>query len=165
MKTVHFVRHAKSSWSDTSLKDHDRPLNGRGKRDAPYMAARLVRTGTLPEGILTSTAKRARATAKAFREAFGLGKEDVIRRPDLYHAMPTSIEEELRTLPDAWSTVLVFGHNPGYTYLANQLQHEAAIDNVPTCGIVTAELDVVSWRKFSLRDARRTAFLYPKQEV
>ena len=163
MKELYFVRHAKSSWDDPSLRDHDRPLNNRGKRDAPRMAHRLVGLGTSPSGILTSTAKRARRTARAFREAFGLGKGDVIEREGLYHAGPREIERELQKLPDDWTTVLVFGHNPGYTDLANRLQHDSYIDNVPTCGIIGARIQIDSWKDFRLADATRTTFMYPKQ--
>ena len=163
MKEVYFVRHAKSSWSDPSLIDHDRPLNKRGKRDAPRMARRLVGLGVSPDGILTSTARRARRTARAFREAFGLGKDDVIQRGELYHAGPRQIERQIRTLPDSWKTVLVFGHNPGYTDVANLLDHDQTIDNVPTCGIVGARARIDSWEDFELSRAKRTTFMYPKQ--
>ena len=163
MKTLYFVRHAKSSWKDVNLADHDRPLNKRGKRDAPRMAARLVGTGAQPDGILTSTAKRAKSTARYFREAFGLGKSAVIERKPLYHAGPKHIEAELRRLPDEWNVVLVFGHNPGYTDLANALRSDSSIDNVPTCGIIGAKADVGSWEDFSISQARRATFLYPKQ--
>ena len=163
MKYLFFVRHAKSSWSDTSLHDHDRPLNGRGKRDAPRMAQRLLGLGVSPHGILTSTAKRARATAKVFREAFGLSKKQVLKKENLYHAGPREIQREISKLPNAWNTVLVFGHNPGYTDLANRLQNDAFIDNVPTCGIVGAQIDIGDWKDFTLEAAKRTTFLYPKQ--
>ena len=162
MKHIFFIRHAKSSWDDFSLRDHDRPLNNRGKRDAPKMASRLADLGIRPDGILTSTAKRAVATAKAFREAFGLGKEDILKQTGLYHAMPEDIEAEMQLLPKEWDTVLVFGHNPGHTYLANSLQHESTIDNVPTCGIVSAESNVTDWNDFRIGEARRVGFMYPK---
>ena len=163
MKTVYFIRHAKSSWDDATLSDHDRPLNARGKRDAPRMALRLLELDNKPDGILTSSAKRAKQTAKAFREAFGLSKEVFIVRKELYHAWPDMIEQQVRLLPNRWNTVLVFGHNPGFTEVANQLQHDAYIGNVPTCGITVATMDVESWGDFQLSAARRVAYLYPKQ--
>lgn len=163
LKTIYFIRHAKSSWSDAMLSDHDRPLNERGKYDAPRMARRLLGIGVSPDGILTSSAKRARQTAKAFRQVFGLGKEDILVREKLYHAWPETIEEEVKKLPVEWKTVLVFGHNPGYTDLANRLQHDNYIGNVPTCGIVGAHADVEQWSDFSLTDSKRIAYLYPKQ--
>jgi phosphohistidine phosphatase len=162
VKYVYLVRHAKSSWADMNLKDHERPLNGRGRRDAPRMAARLAREGLRVDGILTSTAKRARQTAQSFAEAFGLGKKAVIQDKNLYHAGPKTIQKCIQKLPDDWKTVLVFGHNPGYTEAANALLNDDYIGNVPTCGIVASQADVKKWSKWKLDDAERTDFLYPK---
>ena len=165
MKRIFFVRHGKSDWSDLRLSDHDRPLAARGKRDAPRMAARLAELGYPPDGILTSTAKRARATAKVFREVLGIPKSRVIREKGLYLAAPREIEEHLTLrLPPEWNTVLLFGHNPGYTDLANALKNEYAIENVPTCGIFGCVSDVKEWADWRIATARRTQFLYPKQD-
>lgn len=165
MKTLYFIRHAKSSWDDTTLSDHDRPLNARGKRDAPRMANRLRGMDVVPDGILTSSAKRAKQTAKTFREALGVSKENVIVREELYHAWPDAIEAQVRQLPDSWQTVLVFGHNPGFTELANRLINHQFIGNVPTCGITAASIELKSWASFELAAATRVAYLYPKQVV
>lgn len=163
MKTVYFVRHAKSSWDDITLDDHDRPLNKRGQRDAPAMARRLLGIDVSPDGLLSSTAVRARETAAAFAEVLAVGADDQRFESVLYHAWPPTIEQQIRTLPDHWDTILVFGHNPGYTDLANRLQNDAYIDNLPTCGIVGATTEIDSWADFSLADARRIAYLFPKQ--
>ena len=177
MKTIVFVRHAKSSWDDPSLPDHDRPLNARGKRDAPQMAAFLAREG-LPnlaarldeplrvDGILTSTAKRARRTARAFAEAFGLAKDETLQQPQLFHARPEAIQRSIQRLPEEWDTVLVFGHNPGFTFAVDELQYlDASIDNVPTCGIVVSTSPAADWKRWELSGATRQAFYYPKQFV
>lgn len=163
MKTVYFVRHAKSNWSDPSLSDHDRPLHKRGLRDAPKMAARLAGLGVRPDGILTSSAQRTRQTAAYFADALNVSRDDRLTDQALYHARPDGIERRVRQLPDGWGTVLLFGHNPGYTDLANQLAHDHFIDNVPTCGIVVAKAAVDDWADFRLAGARRTAFMYPKE--
>ena len=165
MKTIYFVRHAKSSWADFQLADHDRPLNQRGKRDAPVMARRLLGFDVAPDGIYGSTAKRARRTAREFARVFDVPKDKRTYLRGLYHAYPDRIEREIWTLPPEWDTVLFFGHNPGYTDLANLLQGEDYIDNVPTCGIVGAQAAVDDWSDFLLAEARRTLFLYPKQTV
>ncbi len=163
MKKVYFVRHAKSSWADPSQRDHDRPLNSRGKRDAPDMAARLAKSGLQVDGLITSSAKRTRQTAKVFTEAFGLGKQAVIKEKSLYHAGPNTIERVIRELPDDWDTVLLVAHNPGLTETANAMRHDDYIGNVPTCGIVGCRLDVKKWSKWTLSDAERTEYYYPKQ--
>lgn len=146
-----------------NLKDHDRPLNARGKKDAPHMAARLAKEGVKIDGILTSSAKRTRQTAQAFAEAFGLGKARITKEKKLYHAGPKTIERCIQDLPDDWSTVLVFGHNPGYTEVANVLRNDAYIGNVPTCGIVASTSDAKHWSDWKMAQARRTAFHYPKE--
>ncbi|MEM6396454.1 MAG: histidine phosphatase family protein [Bacteroidota bacterium] len=161
MKTIYLIRHAKSSWADWSLPDHDRPLNERGKRDAPFMAAKLREQGFRLDGLLTSTAKRARRTARAFRKAYAIDKSKEIRTQELYHANPDHIEAQIQKLPGAWNEVAVFGHNPGFTYLANRSQG-AFIDNVPTCGITACRLDVDRWSDWSMTDAERLFFWYPK---
>lgn len=165
MKNVFFVRHAKSSWADIDLKDHDRPLNSRGKKDAPQMAAFLIKEGIKVDGILTSSAKRAQQTAKVFAEAYGLSKNEVIKEKKLYHAGPKTIERCVRTLPDKWKNVLVFGHNPGYTEVANNLKNDDYVGNVPTCGVIGSKSDAKKWEKWKMSDARRTAVYSPKKDT
>lgn len=161
MKNLYFIRHAKSSWGDVMLDDHDRPLNNRGQRDAPVMARRLLGIDVAPDGILSSTANRARQTAGQFMDI--LSVDNAIYLRELYHAWPSTIEAQIRNLPNEWKTVLVFGHNPGYTDLANQLKNDLYIGNLPTCGIVGASSDVKEWKDFTLASAKRIAYLYPKQ--
>ena len=163
MKIIYFVRHAKSSWDDITLDDHDRPLNKRGRRDAPVMARRLLGIDVAPDGILSSTAVRAQQTAAVFAEILNVDASAQYYEEGLYHAMPTIIEQHIRNLSDQWNTLLVFGHNPGYTNLANRLQNNAYIGNLPTCGIVGAQAEINEWADFSLAAARRIAYLYPKQ--
>ena len=165
MKRVYFVRHGKSDWSDSSLSDHDRPLAPRGKRDAPRMARRLVHTQARVDGLLSSTARRAHRTARVFAEAYGIPPREIRTDEQLYLAGPNTIARAVRALPPGWDTVLLFGHNPGYTDLANRFRHPEPIDNVPTCGIVGTECDVSSWADWSPAAARRILFYYPKQQL
>lgn len=163
MKTLYFIRHAKSSWDNPDLRDHDRPLNPRGLRDAPRMANRLLGMDVVPNGILTSSARRAQQTAQFFRDALNVSPENVIVAQELYHAWPDVISDHIKQLPDEWETVLVFGHNPGYTALTNQLDNDLYIGNVPTCGISGAKSNIEQWSDFVLSEARRFVYLYPKQ--
>lgn len=165
MKTIYFVRHAKSSWDDITLDDHDRPLNSRGKRDAPMMAQRLADLGVTADGLVSSTARRAKDTSEAFRRALDISAANCQYDQSLYHAWPAGIEKRVQKVSDDWDTVLFFGHNPGYTDLANQPKHQSFIGNVPTCGIVMVEADVDSWTNFTLAKARRAGYFYPKQKV
>ncbi len=161
MKQILLVRHAKSSWADMLQADHDRSLNDRGKRDAPFMAQKLVAEGLELHGILSSTATRALKTANAFRKAFELGKDQVLQSRSLYHAGPQQIIEQINALPESWSKVAVFGHNPGFTDLANRISG-SYIDNVPTCGILGSSSDVTTWAEWSPDVAVRLFFYYPK---
>lgn len=165
MKTIYFIRHAKSSWDDITLDDHDRPLNPRGKRDAPKMANRLASLEVAADGFVSSSAIRAKQTSEAFRRALNISAANCLYDKNLYHAWPEGIENRVKEVSDEWSTVLFFGHNPGYTELANRIMHNAYIGNVPTCGIIMVEADIDSWADFSLAKARRAGYFYPKQQV
>ncbi len=161
MKEVYFVRHAKSSWDDPWLADHDRPLNKRGKNDAPFMAQVMAAKVPQVDAIVSSTAKRARKTAEAFATAYGLQKQDIKLIQSLYHASTYQITANIKQFPAAWSRVIVFGHNPGYTDLANELAG-SYIDNVPTCGIFGTQSSLDEWIEWAPKSALRTSFLYPK---
>jgi len=162
MKQIFLIRHAKSSWEQPGLADHDRPLNERGKRDAPFMAQLLCSSGLRVDGMVSSTAKRARKTAREFARAYGHKKSFIQLEESLYHAYPVEITRLVRRLPEEWNTVLLFGHNPGFTDLSNLFLGDY-IDNVPTCGVVGASSEVNSWADWKPERARRHLFYYPKQ--
>ena len=144
MRTLLLLRHAKSSWKDVTLSDHDRPLNGRGKRDAPKMG-RLLRTEQLvPDLVICSTAKRARATTKLVVETSGYG-EEVIFTPDLYHAASFTYLEVLRQVPDQYRRVLVVGHNPNLEYLLEELTGDW--EHLPTATLAQVTLPIEHWRE------------------
>ena len=110
-RTVLLMRHAKSSWADDSLSDHDRPLNGRGRRDAPRMAQHLVDAGLVPTRIVVSSAKRTRETVERMMDT--LGGAEILVEPALYLASPATIKEIVETQMAECSPVMVVGHNPG----------------------------------------------------
>lgn len=162
MKTIYAIRHAKSSWADSSLTDEKRPLNERGKRSAPLMAEMMTLKETRPDVLITSTAKRARSTARRFRDVYGLSKDLVFKDGRLYLATPDEILSVLRELPEDYRTVAFFGHNPGITDFAN-LFAEDYIENVPTCGVVKLVSTAEHWYDLNTLNTQRTAFYYPKQ--
>lgn len=161
MKKLYLVRHAKSSWDDYTLMDEERPLNERGKRDAPVMAQLLKDKESGIEFIITSTAKRARMTAKVFRKILGIDKKKVEKSDRLYLASPSGILDVLQTVDDQYSTVAIFGHNPGLTDFVNRFSDQL-IDNVPTCGIARIDFDVDSWKDIQEEEGDLGAFYYPK---
>ena len=144
MKTLLLVRHAKSDWSDGKLADFDRPLNGRGERDAPQMAAFLLGRGEVPELIVSSPAKRAYTTARAFADRFDIPENDISLREDLYEAPTRTVLEAIRELPDHVDRAAIFGHNPSLTYVVQQFSDDY-VDNVPTCGVAVIRGEVGSW--------------------
>ena len=162
MKTVFLVRHAKSSWTDTSLRDIDRPLNKRGKRDAPFMANLLKGQEIKPDAIISSPANRAYTTACYFAKALGIEKKAIIQEPEIYEAYGNEVLNIIQALPNKYQVILVFGHNPNFTDLAN-LFTEDYIDNVPTCGIVQIEAAINDWQKFDKTIGKIINFHYPKQ--
>ncbi len=163
MKTIYFIRHAKSSWSDMSLRDHDRPLNKRGKRDAPFMSQKLKELGAEPDAIITSTALRAKTTAQHFAHVFDLKGAQFIEEAGIYEAYSSNILKIVKNTSDDFDTIFVFGHNPGFTMVANSFSGGEDIDNVPTCGIVKVEVTISSWKDLKKSKGEVTEFHYPKQ--
>lgn len=161
MKTLILVRHAKSSWKDPSLADRDRPLNKRGKRDAPEMGRRLAARGGAPDLIVSSPANRALATARIIAAAVGYTAEKIREDERLYLASPAGILEAIRDLEDGYERVFLFGHNPGLTELVNELS-EPAVDNVPTCGVVELRLAADRWADLSRNTIQRAGIDTPK---
>src|SRR5688500_4533393 len=115
LKTLVLVRHAKSSWKDASLPDRDRPLNRRGKRDAPEMGRRLAQLVGTPDLIVSSPAARALATARVFAEAVDYPVDGIREEERIYEAAPTEILDVIRDIDDDVDGVPLFGHNPGLT--------------------------------------------------
>lgn len=161
MKVVFLIRHAKSDWNDPSLSDFDRPLNERGKRDAPAMAHRLVDKDLSIDCFISSPAKRAKRTARIFAEAFKADKEDIVYRDELYGAGEEVFFDTIKNAKNKWKSIAIFSHNPGLTDFANLLT-ETRIDNIPTSGIFAVKADCDDWKDF--REAKKEFwfFDYPK---
>ncbi|MBX9784185.1 MAG: histidine phosphatase family protein [Chitinophagaceae bacterium] len=161
MKTVLLIRHAKSSWADAGMDDFDRPLNERGKTDAPAMAQRLVKRNIIIDAFISSTAKRARKTCLYFMEAYQRNKEDMIAMQQLYLAPPEIFYECIAELDNEFSNIALFGHNNGITEFANSLT-DARIENMPTCSIFAVKANCKSWKEFKNAKKEFWFFDYPK---
>lgn len=161
MKTLFLIRHAKSSWAEPGLSDFDRPLNDRGKSDAPQMAERLLQRKLLPDLLVTSTAKRARATCKAFAAVLQL--QQIEKTDDLYLADPYQFERVVAALPNFANMVALFAHNPGITDYANTLTN-VRVDHMPTCAIYAVAANCNSWQDFSEAEKQFLFFDYPKKQ-
>jgi len=143
LKLLSILRHAKSSWKDSSLEDHERPLNERGIRAAPRMGELIREQGLVPDTILSSTARRAQDTALAVAAAAGFPGE-VRFTPRFYLASPETYLEALRELPDTTGHVMVVGHNPGLEELLAVVV--GAPHAMPTAALAVVELPIESWR-------------------
>jgi phosphohistidine phosphatase len=161
LKTLLLVRHAKSDWNDASLSDFDRPLNERGKRDAPAMAHRLLDKKIAIDAFISSPAKRARKTASIFSKEYGKDKEELILIDELYGAGEAIFFDVISKTDNKFESIAVFSHNPGITDFANMLT-DARIDNIPTCGIFAVTIDCKKWADFKHGDKEFWFFDYPK---
>lgn len=156
------IRHAKSSWGDLSLSDVERPLNQRGKDDAPFMAQILSERYPSIDLLVSSHAKRARHTAKFFAKAYFKKKSDIVINPNLYHCDEDEIQEIIQKLPSNVNRVALFGHNPGWTFFVNEIS-AVSIDNIPTCGIAFIQSQAEQWNRFDITTSVLKEFYYPKQ--
>lgn len=163
-KRLVLIRHAKSDWSDSSLRDFDRPLNKRGNNDAPRMGKLLRQQGLRPDLIISSDALRAKITAELIARELEYPLTDIRFNHGMYLAAPATLLAALADTDESRSCVVLVAHNPGMTELANQLS-DARIDNLPTSGVFMTELDNGNWSDFGHAPARFAGFLSPKQNL
>ncbi|MFN6944087.1 MAG: SixA phosphatase family protein [Cytophagaceae bacterium] len=160
-KNLILVRHAKSDWSVSGQKDFDRDLNSRGYNDAPRIGRRLHDLGVQPDHIISSPAKRALITAELICEQLNFDSNNVVMEEDVYEASLRTLLSVVTSLDDNFNEVLIFGHNPGFTYFAEYLTKDE-INNIPTCGAISIELEVGSWKEVSGGLGKTNWFIYPK---
>lgn len=160
-KTLYLVRHAKSSWDDPSLSDRDRPLNKRGKRDAPDMGQRLREQGHRPDHVISSPARRARSTALKITRELGLDEAAIEIADALYFKGLPGMYDTLERVDDRHASVMLVGHNPTMTDMLNRLTG-AGIYNMPTCAIAIVEFDMESWGLARTVEAQLAGYDYPK---
>ncbi len=162
MKTLYVVRHAKSSWENPLLDDFSRPLNERGKKDAPRMGKRLKEKKVVIDLVLSSSARRALDTAKRIAEVLNYDQGKIKSNPDLYHASPKEIFEIIQNVKGKHEELLLVGHNPGLTEFVNELMN-LHIDNIPTCGVAACKVDVESWKDIKRGNGKLLFYDYPKK--
>jgi phosphohistidine phosphatase len=146
MKTLLLLRHAKSSWKDTDLDDHDRPLNKRGKRDAPRMGRLLRAHDLLPDLILSSTAKRCRKTAEHVIAQSGYRGETRITG-ELYEADAAKLRNVAAQVADSRNRLLMIAHNPGLEELLGALA--GTYTPLTTAALAHLELSIDAWSDFT----------------
>ena len=162
MKTLLVIRHAKSSWNDPGLDDHERPLNKRGRRDGPRMGRLVRQYGLTPDLVISSDAVRARLTAEAVAAAAHYAGEIQLDQ-HLHMAGPADIISVLRTIPGNAETVMIVGHNPGLEKLVEQLTGER--QDLPTATLAQIGLPIDQWRDLKLSTRGTLVGLWGPEEL
>jgi phosphohistidine phosphatase len=161
-KQLYIVRHAKSTWDYEGISDIDRPLSIRGITDAGTMAGKMKSQGSVPSLLLSSPACRAFHTATIFARVLKVPCEELIIAEKFYQGSMTEILTILEKVDDRHSSVMIFGHNPDFTLLANHfLKHQ--VDNIPTAGVVTLNFSSVSWKELKKLKPESERIDFPKK--
>lgn len=160
MKQLLLIRHAKSSWADPGQADINRPLNERGKRDAPDMALRISKLAT-PDGFLVSTAQRTRETMELFKPFFD--SSEIAFESSIYEASVPNLLSAVCALPNHWNIAAMVGHNPGMSSLVAYLTGQYV--DMPTCAVACINLNIDSWAEASEMLGELVAFDYPKNPL
>lgn len=147
MKTLLILRHAKSSWSNDALADHDRPLNARGERDAPRMGELILDRDLTPDLIISSTANRASTTATVVAETCGY-QYDIVFDKALYLSGPPTVERILQQTSDRHQRVMIVGHNPDMEALVEALT--GRYRRMPTAALAQVTIPIESWSELAL---------------
>jgi phosphohistidine phosphatase len=163
VKRLTLVRHAKSDWSLPDQRDWDRPLNPRGNHDAPEMGRRLRQRKLKPDLMLTSPAVRALATATIIAKELRFPAARVQQDERLYLSGPEDMLQAIRELGGEARHLMVFGHNPGITELADRLSDERRIDHMPTCAVVTLLFNLRDWSDLDWQSGTEVELDYPKK--
>ena len=161
MKLI-LVRHAKSSWKHSGLDDMERPLNKRGKRDAPAMGELLRKKGVMPDCVISSPARRAAKTAKHIARQVNYPPERIVLDEAVYMASAEELFDIIHRLGKTCETVMIVGHNPAFTGLVKCLS-DFRVDNMPTCGMAAFAFDVEDWSGIEAGSGKLLFFEYPKK--
>ena len=162
MKTLYLVRHAKSSWKYPNLDDFERPLNKRGRKNAPFMGSVLKKLKVAPDLVISSPANRAAMTARIIAAAISYPLENILYSETIYEFSENVLIHVVKQIDDAVNKAMVVGHNPAINGLANYIGDQP-ISNIPTCGVFCVELDISSWVKIAEHCGKLKFFEFPKK--
>ena len=167
MKTLFILRHAKSDWGDSSLKDFDRPLNERGRKAAKAIGKEMHKRAIKADLVLASPAVRAQETLERVQDGYGKSFE-VSEDRRIYNAEPETLMEVVRGAPDDAKRVMIVGHNPGLQELVLALAEggdlrEEAAGKFPTGALAEVSFDVKSWREIKPGEGRLESLVKPRE--
>jgi phosphohistidine phosphatase len=164
MKTLYLVRHAKSSWKYPNLDDFERPLNKRGRKNAPFMGRILKKLKVAPDLIMSSPANRAAMTARIIAAKINYPLEKIRYSEAIYEFSEDALIHVIKQIDDGVNKAMVVGHNPATNGLANYIADQP-VSNIPTCGVFCVELDISSWAKISEHCGKLKFFDFPKKHT
>lgn len=160
MKKLILIRHAKSTWAESGISDFDRPLNQRGENDAPIMAGRISSSNFIIDQVVSSPALRAITTAQEFSKVLKIPFESILQNKAIYEASPDVLMGLISQFDSSWKTVILFGHNPGLSYLTGLLTGEL-YDKV-TCSISEIDLHIDDWSHCNAGLGTLISYDFPK---
>lgn len=163
MKRLTLIRHAKSSWKYPELTDSERPLNKRGKRDAPMMGKRLATKKQFPDLIISSPANRAIKTAKAIAKELDYPLKKITQKKKVYMATVEELMTVIQKISDQHQHVMLFGHNPTLNDLSFYLTNHR-VANIPTCGVFCIDFEIRSWKEVAREKGKFIYFDFPKNK-
>ena len=164
MKTLYLVRHAKSSWKYPNLDDFERPLNKRGRKNAPFMGTILKKLKVAPDLLISSPANRAAITARIIAAKINYPLEKIRYRESIYEFSEDALIPVIKQIDDRVNKAMVVGHNPATNGFANYIGDQP-ISNIPTCGVFCVELDISSWAKVKEHCGKLKFFEFPKKHT
>ncbi|MGD9303488.1 MAG: histidine phosphatase family protein [Desulfobacterales bacterium] len=164
MKTLYLVRHAKSSWKYPNLDDFERPLNKRGRKNAPFMGKVLKKLKVAPDLVMSSPANRAATTARIIAAAINYPLENIVYSEAIYEFSENALIHVIKQIEDSVNNAMVVGHNPAINGLANYIGDQP-ISNIPTCGVFCVDLDISSWAKIGEHCGKLKFFEFPKKHT
>jgi phosphohistidine phosphatase len=162
MKTLYLVRHAKSSWKYPNLDDFERPLNKRGRKNAPFMGSLLKKFKVTPDLVISSPANRAAMTARMITSAISYPLENIRYSEAIYEFSENALIHVVKQIDDSVNEAMVVGHNPAINGLANYIADQP-ISNIPTCGVFCVNLDIASWANMNANCGKLKFFEFPKK--
>jgi len=164
MKTLYLVRHAKSSWKYPNLDDFERPLNKRGRRNAPFMGKILKTLKVTPDLVISSPANRAATTARIIADTINYPLEKIQYNETIYGSSEYDLIDVIQQVDNAINQAMLVSHNPAITDLANTIA-DTNISNIPTCGVFCVNLNISAWAKFGDQRGKLKFFEFPKKHT
>lgn len=161
MKTLYLMRHAKSSWDFPELSDHDRPLNNRGRKDAPLMGRELMSREVTVDLIVSSSAVRALTTATLVAKELEYDTEKIAVEEEIYKANKQELLTIIKHIPNQFDKVMLVGHNYTISELANMLSPDM-VPTMPTAAVVCLTFNCGTWAEINKQNASFAFFDYPK---